>query len=208
MPLRNRVTPEGALAADPARGLLMGNRGGRIHDPATRTLGTARWKSKAWICCALSFKGRRRTVWGAGYTELFFCDEPTALAAGHRPCVECRRADAYAWRDAVVRYLGLPATPRFPELDMRLHAERLDGRAKRRHALEADALPDGVMVRTDAGVLAIRGNTAMPWRHEGYGPALPRPRGIVDVLTPPTNLAALSAGFRPMWHSSATMPAD
>ena len=208
MPLPNRVTPEGELAVDPARGLFMGNRGGRIHDPTTRTLGTARWKSKAWICCSLSFKGWHRNVWGGGYTELFFCDEPTALAAGHRPCMECRRADALNWRDAVVRHLDLPGTLRFPELDSRLHAERLDGRAKRTHALDADTLPDGAMLQTDVGVLAIRGDVALPWRQDGYGHALPRPRGVVAVLTPPTNLAALSAGFRPVWHSSAASPGD
>jgi len=106
VPLQNRVTPFGTLVADAARGEMFGNRGGRIHDPATRRLTGRRWASKAWICCVLSFKGRQRSVWGQSYTELFFCDEVTALAAGHRPCFECRRRDALAFQAAVARDLG------------------------------------------------------------------------------------------------------
>src|SRR5262245_34021210 len=93
MPLQNRVDPSGELFADSSRGQLLGNRGGRFH-PDDRTLTSRRWVSRAWICCRLEFKGRRREVWGRGYTELFFLDEVTALAAGHRPCFECRRKDA------------------------------------------------------------------------------------------------------------------
>src|SRR5262245_54438786 len=93
MPLQNRVDPFGELAADPARGTLFGNRGGRFHHD-DRTLGRRRWASRCWICCRLQFKGRQRNVWGRSYTELFFLDEVTALAAGHRPCFECRRQDA------------------------------------------------------------------------------------------------------------------
>jgi len=103
MPLQNRVDPFGELVAVPARGLFMGNRGGRFHTDA-QTLATRRWVSRQWICCVLEFKKRRRAVWGRFYTELFFLDEPTALAAGHRPCFECRRKDAEAfaehWRQA------------------------------------------------------------------------------------------------------------
>ena len=93
MPLQNRVDPFGALHAVPARGALMGNRGGRFHLD-DRALGKRRHASRRWICCVCEFRGRQRKVWGAGYTELFFLDEITALAAGHRPCFECRRADA------------------------------------------------------------------------------------------------------------------
>ena len=96
MPLQNRVDPFGELFADRARGLFMGNRGGRLHT-AQRTLTRRRWTSRAWICCVLDFNNRRRSVWGNSYTELFFLDEPTALAAGHRPCFECRRKDAEAF---------------------------------------------------------------------------------------------------------------
>jgi len=93
MPLQNRVTPFGELIVTPARGTLMGNRGGRMHADH-KTLGSRRWASRQWICCVLAFKGRHRQVWGEGSTELFFLDEVTALAAGHRPCFECRREDA------------------------------------------------------------------------------------------------------------------
>ena len=102
MPLQNRVSPFGELFAASARGTLLGNRGGRIHRD-DRTLGKRRFASRQWICCVLEFKGRRRKVWGDSYTELFFLDEPTALAAGHRPCFECRRAEARAFADAWAR---------------------------------------------------------------------------------------------------------
>ena len=130
MPLQTRITPFGELIADPARGLFMGNRGGRIHG-ADRKLTARRWASRQWICCRLDFKGRHRTVWGDSYTELFFLDEVTALAAGHRPCFECRRADALAFTDAWARTCG--HHPRAAEMDATLHAERLDGRAKKTH---------------------------------------------------------------------------
>src|SRR5947199_10356022 len=99
MPLQNRVTPFGELIAISARGTMFGNRGGRFHRD-DRTLGARRWASRQWICCVLSFKGRRHSVWGpTSYTDLFFLDEVTALAAGHRPCFECLRADANASAD-------------------------------------------------------------------------------------------------------------
>src|SRR5438034_9390541 len=132
MPLQNRVTPLGELVAVASRGLFMGNRGGRIHRN-DRTLGTRRWASRAWICCVTRFKGRHRTVWGHGYTELFFLDEPTALAAGHRPCFECRRRDALAFAEHWRQAFRLRARPSAGDMDERLHAERLNGRAKRRY---------------------------------------------------------------------------
>src|SRR5947208_596093 len=102
MPLQNRVDPFGALISTPARGRLFGNRGGRFHRD-DRTLGRRRFVSRQWICCVLAFKNRHRAVWGRGYTELFFLDEVTALAAGHRPCFECRRAAATAFAAAWAR---------------------------------------------------------------------------------------------------------
>ncbi len=100
MPLQNRVDPFGNLLATPARGTLMGNRGGKFHTD-DRKLTRRRWASRQWICCVLDFKGRQRDVWGRFYTELFFLDEVTAFAAGHRPCFECRRKDAERFRRAV-----------------------------------------------------------------------------------------------------------
>lgn len=207
-PLQNRVDPFGALVATPARGLLMGNRGGRIHRD-DRTLGARRWASKAWICCRLSFGGRHRTVWGNSYTELFFMDEPTSLAAGHRPCFECRRADALAFADAWAGAHGLSASPHAPEMDEVLHAERIDGRAQRTHARPIATLPDGAFIvlpdEPDAA-FAVRRATLLRWSHGGYLDTRPRPvSGDVTVLTPRRILAVLAAGYRPMWHESASV---
>jgi hypothetical protein len=206
VPLQNRVDPFGSLIADPARGLLFGNRGGRFHHD-DRTLSVRRWVSRCWICCRLAFKGRHRAVWGKGYTELFFLDEVTALAAGHRPCFECRRADAHAFVAAYAAARGLSVPPRAPEIDRVLHAERLDGRAKRIHRLPFDGLPDGAFVTLaePPGIAyAVRGNTLLQWTPSGYVARRARPRGIAtDVLTPPVMLAALLAGYAPRWHLSA-----
>jgi len=204
MPLQNRVDPFGELRAVPARGLFFGNRGGRIHG-ADRTLSRRRWTSRAWICCRLAFKGRHREVWGNGFTELFFLDEPTALSAGHRPCFECRRADALAFAAAWGRAQRLSAPPRAGEMDAVLHAERLHGRGKRRHRAALDALPDGALVVLENDEpFAVRGDGLLPWSAAGYGVRRPRPRGLeVDVLTPPAIVATLAAGYRPQWHPSA-----
>ena len=197
MPLQNRIDPFGELIADPARGLLFGNRGGRFHRD-DRTLGARRWASRQWICCVLDFKGRQREVWGRGYTELFFLDEVTALAAGHRPCFECRRKDAQAFAAA------FPGKhKRAPEMDRVLHTERLDSRAKRTHRREIDGLPDGAFITQGGRALAVRGERLLLWTPSGYETAQ-RPRGVaVDVLTPPSILALLAAGYRPLWHLSA-----
>ena len=114
MPLQNRVTPLGDIVATPHRGLFVGNRGS-IHDPATRTLRGRRWTTPAWIVCVCEFRGRRRAVMATpGWTELFFLDEATAFAAGHRPCFFCRRADATAFRAAWAA--GMAAVPRAPAM--------------------------------------------------------------------------------------------
>jgi len=206
MPLPNRVDPFGALFADPARGLFFGNRGGRFHRD-DRALGSRRWVSRTWICCRLAFKGRHRAVWGAGYTELFFLDEPTALSAGHRPCFECRRHEAQAFAAAFGRGSGLGAVARAAEMDRVLHAERLEGRGKRRHRLALDDLPDGAFLTLadePERVFALRGASLLRWTPSGYVARRSRPHGIVaDVLTPPAVLAALAAGYRPHWHPSA-----
>ncbi|MCO5090772.1 hypothetical protein [Bosea sp. (in: a-proteobacteria)] len=205
MPLPNRVGPDGTLFADPARGTFYGNRGGRFHDPATHAVPTRIQASRQWLCCVLSFKGRRHAVWGRGYTGLFFCDEVTALAAGHRPCMECRRQDALAYRAALMRGLGLERAPPFPEIDRILDAERRTGRTKRMHRLPAERLPDGAMLRCDDATvfLALRGTCALRWSPGGYTGRRERPTGTVTVLTPPATLAALEQGYRPQWHPSA-----
>jgi hypothetical protein len=203
MPLQNRVNPFGNPFATLARGLFMGNRGGRFHTDA-KTLTARRWASRQWICCVLDFKGRHRDVWGRFYTELFFLDEVTALAAGHRPCFECRRADAERfaelWREA--HRLGAP--PRAPDMDKVLHNERLDGRTKRLHRARIGDLPDGAMIAAEEGAFAVRGDMLLSWTPQRYDSRKPRPRaGGVDVLTPPSILSVLSAGYQPRWHPSA-----
>jgi hypothetical protein len=205
-PLQNRVTPFGDLAAVPSRGLFMGNRGGRFHTDA-RTLTGRRWASRQWICCVLDFKGRHRKVWARSYTELFFLDEPTALAAGHRPCFECRRDDALHFAGKWQEACRLPARPHADEMDDTLHRERLQGRAKRLHQRTIQDLPDGAFVALEEGAFAVRGDTLLRWTPDGYQVGKRRPRGGgVDVLTPPAILAVLSAGYRPHWHPSADRP--
>ena len=150
MPLQNRVTPFGEIVATPHRGRFTGNRG-IIHDPATRTLLNRRWSSKAWITCVCEFRGRRRRVMATrSWTELFFLDEATALAAGHRPCFYCRRDDATAFRGAWGQGNG-GDSPRAMQMDAVLHAERCEGRAKRLHPLRGPLadLPDGAWTFTD-----------------------------------------------------------
>jgi hypothetical protein len=203
MPLQNRVNPFGDLFASPARGLFMGNRGGRFHTE-DRTLTARRWASRHWICCVLAFKGRHRDVWSSGYTELFFLDEPTALAAGHRPCFECRRKDAELFAAAWGRAFGLWARPFVDEMDAVLHGERLGGRAKRVHRRPIDSLPDGAFVALEQGAFALVSEKLLRWTPRGYDSQKPRPHGIaVDVLTPPAILSVLSAGYTPRWHPSA-----
>jgi hypothetical protein len=199
MPLPNRVTPFGELIATSARGTLMGNRGGRLHD-AGRKLSARRWTSKQWICCKLDFNNRHRDVWGDSYTELFFLDEVTAFAAGHRPCFECRRKDAE-------RFATLFGTSdrraSAGAMDKVLHAERLAGKAKRVHAQAIDLLPDGAMLAREGDAYAMRGSGLLRWTPHGYAEREPRPRAItVDVLTPPSVLTVLARGYAPQWHPS------
>jgi hypothetical protein len=207
-PLQNRVTPAGEIVAVPARGLLMGNRG-CLHD-ADRRLGAARWRSKLWICCVLDWKGRRRDPMPPGrWTALFFLDEATALAAGHRPCGYCRRpaylAYAQAWRAAQ----SLAEPPRAGQMDAQLHAERVGPRSRRQrtHQAPGGALPDGVMVRYRDGPGLVTAGHVRPWSFAGYGaPVALRHDEPVEVLTPPSSVAALAVGYRPLLHPSAGPP--
>ena len=204
-PLQNRVTPEGEIVADPARGTLMGNRG-CLHR-ADRTLGVTRWRSKMWICCVLRWRDVRRDVMPPGrWTALFFLDEATALAAGHRPCGYCRRVAYASFTDAWRRAAGLARPPHAGEMDTTLHAERVDSRTRRqrtRPALAGD-LPDGVMVRHDGTCGLLAADRFLPWTHRGYlDPVALRPATQVELLTPPSIVAAIAAGYRPLLHPSA-----
>src|SRR5436305_5001787 len=207
MPLQNRATPLGELIATPARGTMFGNRGGRFHRD-DQTLGQRRWASRQWICCVLSFKGRRHNVWGpTSYTDLFFLDEVTALAAGHRPCFECRRADAKAFAEKWAQAKG-GEIPRAPDMDVILQKERLNGRVKRTHELDADRLPDGVFISVEDSGFVLRGGKMLRWSPSGYVETTPRPRGSVTILTPPSIVAVLSAGYAPHWHPRAAKVVD
>jgi hypothetical protein len=198
MPLQNRITPFGEFMATLARGTMMGNRGGRLHDNE-RKLTPRRWRSKHWICCKLEFNGRYRAVWGDSYTELFFLDEVTAFAAGHRPCFECRRKDAELFANLFGKGMRASAG----EMDTTLHAERLDGKGKRVHSLSIDDLPDGAMIAREGEAFAFRAGALLRWTPGGYAERLPRRRGDhVNVLTPPSTLAVLARGYAPQWHRS------
>jgi hypothetical protein len=204
-PLQNRVTPTGEIVSHPARGMLMGNRG-CIHSPE-RTLGATRWHSKMWICCVLSWGGRRRDVMPPGrWTALFFLDEATALAAGHRPCGYCRSADHLWFGDRWRVAAGMLARPRAAEMDGWLHAERVDRRTRRQvtTAVLAGGLPDGAMISHRGRAALVCGGTLLPWSFDGYGAPEPlSPRARVDLLTPPPVVAVLAAGYRPLVHPSA-----
>jgi len=193
-PLQNRVDPFGEFHPVAERGGLMGNRGGRLHRD-DRTLSGRRWTSRRWIACVCAFKGRRREVWGDGYTELFFLDEPTALAAGHRPCFECRRAAAKAFLAA---FPGQPLGA--DDMDEALHRDRVENRAKRTRRTRLGDLPEGAMIARDGRAYAVRGGALLPWSFAGYGPPAPLdPDALADVLTPPSTVAALARGYRPLW---------
>jgi hypothetical protein len=221
MPRQNRVTPFGEIVAVPERGSMMGIRGilhddSAEHDPNARI--RRRWAGRAWICCLLEFRGRRGRIMAPHhYTQLFFLDEPTALAAGHRPCAFCRRADynrfRAAWASGNVS-LGLGPRPLAPEMDRVLHAERLGpDRAKRTHAAASDSLPDGTFVVLSQEGLAIDiepyllwQGTLWRWTHAGYAEQRAIPEGLVSVLTPPSTVAALRAGYQPFPPASLAAP--
>jgi len=198
MPLQNRCNPFGALVATSARGTMMGNRGGKFHRD-DRTLDKRRWSSRHWICCDLHYKNKQHDAMGRYYTSVFFLDEVTALAAGHRPCFFCRRKDAQL-------FLSLAKPPLMADAaDRILHEQRF---ASRKSAVTQertiDGLPDGAMVAIDGAPYAVRGERLLRWSFEGYGDALPRrTTKRATVITPPLFVTILANGFKPRWHDSA-----
>lgn len=206
MPLQNRVTPFGDILAVPERGMFTGNRG-IIHDPSTKTLLNRRWSSPAWITCVCDFRGRRRDVMAKqSWTELFFLDEATAFAAGHRPCFYCRRDDAQRFRAAWEQGMGVSGV-KAAEIDRVLHAERLEGRGKRLHMPEGpiSALPDGTMIAAGHACYLIAYGRVLQWSFAGYC-AVDAAVRDAHLLTPPSTVRALRAGYRPVWHESADAP--
>lgn len=205
MPLPNRVTPHGEIIAVPGRGLFMGNRG-ILHDDQRRLVRHS--VGRRWIICLTSFRGRRRVVMQPGaYTELFFLDEAVALAAGHRPCAECRHADYQRFREAWAR--GVPHSGTSADaIDRRLHADRLSGpRLQRTYAEDARHLPDGTYVEVDRRAWVLWAGSLLAWSPSGYVDARPRPDADVTVLTPRCTVAVIRGGYRPALHPSALTPA-
>lgn len=207
MPRRNRVTPFGELVADPARGAMLGNRG-VLHDAEGRI--RRPWRTTRWICCRLEFKGRRRPVMTPNrWTELFFLDEAVALAAGHRPCAECRHAAYDAYRVAWARAGGLETLPRAEAMDRALHDARIDPATRRQLVVAHPVvdLPDGAMIGLSddpEGAWMVLGGVLRRWAASGYAESRPRPaRGCVRLLTPRPSVAALAAGYRAELHPSA-----
>jgi len=198
MARRNRVTPLSELVADPARGLVYGNRG-CLHDDEGRI--RRRYNGRRWIACRLAFRGWRRhpLLQPGRFTELFFLDEATALAAGHRPCALCRREDydrfVALWRELHPGQVGADA------IDAQLHAERVapGTRAQLRHEAPFDELPDGAFVLREGVPWLVRGGELLRWTPAGYTTRVPRPvgeRGL--VLTPPALLGVLRIGWEPL----------
>jgi hypothetical protein len=212
MPLQNRVTPFGDLIAVPERGTWMGNRGGCFHTD-TRQLSRRRWVSKRWIVCALEFRGRHRAVMTPGrYTELFFLDEATALAAGHRPCRECRHQDHERFKAAWLcgnRSLGLLDRASIDAIDAVLHRERVTpAGAKVTFTAALRSLAGGVFIALPAAAeeaLLVAEGRLWRWAPGGYADAGALPRGSqkVTVLTPRSTVRAIGAGYAPERHRSA-----
>lgn len=211
MPLQNRVTPWGEIVAVPDHGLLMGNRG-CLHDAARRVVKP--WARPAWVTCLLSFNGRHRQVMAPGqYTELFFLDEATALAAGHRPCATCRREDFSRFKAAWMAAnpaLAARSDGSMGDIDRLLHAERVDpGGHKRTWDARLGELPDGTMLSTpDEDQPMLLWNGALhPWTPAGYeSPRAASPEVRVRVLTPRSVVAVLAGGWRPLLHPSVARP--
>jgi hypothetical protein len=198
--LQNRVTPFGEIVALEGRGLVLGNRG-VLHDDARRIVRHS--QVRRWIACRLEFRGRHRQIMRPRrWTELFFLDEATALSAGHRPCGECRYADYQRFRALWESSSGAPASA--DVMDARLHAERLAGRGKRTYRADLAALPDGTYVALDGSAWLIWENALLQWSGDGYCHRIVRPaRREAEVLTPPSIVAILAAGYRPGIHPSA-----
>jgi hypothetical protein len=204
VPLQNRVTPLGEIVADPGRGLVYGNRG-CLHDEAGRI--RRAYAVRRWIACRLEFRGRRRSplLQPGRYTELFFLDEATAFAAGHRPCAECRRKD-YVRFGEIWRELQ-PRQTRADAVDGQLHAERLAGPDRRLHEERLERLPDGAFVLHDDRPHLVLGDRLLEWTGSGYSNRERRPRrGRAALITPPSLVHVLHEGWQgavPLLHPSA-----
>ncbi len=203
MPLQNRVTPFGEIVALPGRGLLTGNRG-ILHDDARKIVRTS--QVRRWIACRLEYRGIRRAIMRPRtWTELFFLDEASAFAAGHRPCAECRNRDYKRFRSLWEACFGGPAGAE--TIDAVLHAQRRDGRKKRTYRDDIATLPDGAFIVIDGGAWLVWGPEILAWSDSGYTDRRLRPvRMDVDVLTPRSIVTGVAAGYRPSVNEAGPSP--
>jgi len=203
MPLQNRVDPFGNLIRTAARGTMMGNRGGVLHN-ADREIVRA-YKSRRWITCVLEFRGRHRVVMSANrYTELFFLDEAVAFAAGHRPCAECRRERYNEFKDAWQLAHRLDESPSADDMDLGLDPARIDQRKKITYEAALNTLPDGSFVQIQGSAYLVWRDALMLWTPEGYARRDARPTdSIVTVLTRGPIVECFRQGYRPEIHETA-----
>src|SRR5579859_4286125 len=201
MPLQNRVTPFGEIVAVPGRGSLMGNRG-ILHDARRNIVRDS--QVRRWIACRLEFRGRHRQIMTPGsWTELFFLDEAAAFAAGHRPCAECRHADFVSFRDTWRRMSAGPR-PTADTMDAALHRERrVRPWVKRTYTAALDTLPAGSYISLDGRAWLVLDDTLLAWSADAYHDRRRRPSGEVTVLTPPSIVGVLQAGYHAALHPSA-----
>jgi hypothetical protein len=198
MPLQNRVDPSGNIIRTPARGTMLGNRGGALHNSDKEIVRA--YKSRRWITCVLEFRGRHRVVMSENrYTELFFLDEAVAFAAGHRPCAECRRERYEAFKDAWRRAHRQNKSPFADEMDLELHPARIDKqRKKATYQAVLGSLPDGCFVQLDGSAFLVWEDALLLWTPEGYARRDSGRRDlIVTVLTPKPIVGCFREGYKP-----------
>jgi hypothetical protein len=203
MPLENRVDPFGNIFRTAARGTMMGNRGGPLHNSSKEIVRP--YKSRRWITCVLQFRGRHRIVMSENrYTELFFLDEAVAFAAGHRPCAECRRERFNAFKDAWQRAHRQENPPFADEMDLELHRSRIDRQRKKvTYQAALRSLPDGCFAQIDGSACLVWQNSLLIWMPEGYVKREPMPKDfIATVLTPLPIVGCFREGYRPEIHHS------
>jgi len=206
MPLQNRVDPCGNLIRTAARGTMLGNRGGALHNEDREIVRA--YMSRRWITCVLEFRGRHRAVMSPNrYTELFFLDEAVAFAAGHRPCAECRRERYNAFREPWARAKQQDRLPFADDMDLELHPARIDKRKKVTCEAPLRSLPDGCFVQIEGGAYLVLGSVLLLWTPEGYTRREARPRdSIVTVLTPKPIVGCFREGYGPEIHGSGRLP--
>ena len=202
MPLENRVAPFGNIFRTPARGTMMGNRGGALHNSSKEIV--RGYKSRRWITCVLEFRGRHRVVMSEGrYTELFFLDEAVAFAAGHRPCAECRRERYNAFRNAWRSRPGQQDLPYADQMDLELHRARIHKGQKVTYAAPLHSLPDGCFIEIDGSARLVWEDSLLLWTPAGYTRRDTRPKDLtVTVLTPEPIVGCFREGYKPEVHPS------